>query len=337
MRLISGLPNGEYPVYALEQRHGLETGTLSADILGEVEKVRRCDLLLQTFHIYWFSMPAILKGSIDRVFVSGAFYGGRRIYDRGAMVGKKALVCATLGGRQSMVCDGGIHGDLATMLRPLLQGTLGYVGFDVLEPFFAYHVPYIQHKERIEILDAWRTSLAALEHRPAMQMPSLADFDETLSRRLSSEGWAWGTRRPFKFRLLETTLNTVSIDADNQERGATRLRPTPARECCARVAGFVANSIDPGIPAASQRARSPVHALATCSLQSVTALPPRPHSRGTCRPGCSRCDSQASMERSTAAIDFPPASTNARRPSRKVRSSDGLESVVSHLRAGQSR
>ena len=180
--------NDDYLVYALEQRHGLETGTLSADILREVEKVRRCDLLLLTFPIYWFSMPAILKGWIDRVFVSGAFYGGRRIYDRGGMTGKKALVCATLGGRQSMVCDGGIHGDLSMMLRPLLQGTLGYVGFDVLEPFFAYHVPYIQHQERIQILDAWRASLGALEHRPAMQMPTLADFDETLSRRLSSKG-----------------------------------------------------------------------------------------------------------------------------------------------------
>jgi NAD(P)H dehydrogenase (quinone) len=183
-----GVPqNGDYLVYALEQRHGLETGTLSADILNEVEKVRRCDLLLLTFPIYWFSMPAILKGWIDRVFVSGAFYGGRRIYDRGGMVGQKALVCATLGSRQSMVCDGGIHGDLAMMLRPLLQGTLGYVGFDVLDPFFAYHVPYIQHQERLEILDAWRASLGVIERRPAMQMPTLADFDETLSRRLPSE------------------------------------------------------------------------------------------------------------------------------------------------------
>ncbi|WP_408350502.1 NAD(P)H-dependent oxidoreductase [Paraburkholderia sp. RL17-337-BIB-A] len=71
------------------------------------------------------------------------------------MTGKKALVCATLGGRQSMVCDGGIHGDLAAMLRPLLRGTRGYVGFDVLEPFFAYHVPYVAKEERVEILDGW--------------------------------------------------------------------------------------------------------------------------------------------------------------------------------------
>lgn len=180
--------NDDYLVYALEQRHGLETGTLSADILQEVEKVRRCDLLVLTFPIYWFSVPAILKGWIDRVFVSGAFYGGRRIYDHGGMTGKKALVCASLGGRQSMVCDGGIHGDLATMMRPLLQGTLGYVGFDVLEPFFAYHVPYVGNAERAEVLDDWRASLGTLAQRPRMQMPTLVDFDETLSRRRLEAG-----------------------------------------------------------------------------------------------------------------------------------------------------
>jgi NAD(P)H dehydrogenase (quinone) len=39
--------------------------------------------------MYWTSVPAILKGWIDRVFVSGIFYGGKRFYNRGGMVGKK--------------------------------------------------------------------------------------------------------------------------------------------------------------------------------------------------------------------------------------------------------
>ncbi|SPA32340.1 NAD(P)H dehydrogenase [Cupriavidus taiwanensis] len=176
--------NAKYLVYALEQRHGLETGTLSLDIIKEIEKVRRCDLLLLTFPIYWFAAPAILKGWIDRVFVSGAFYGGRRIYEHGGMKGKKALVCATLGGRQAMVCDGGIHGDLEMMLRPLLQGTLGYVGFDVLKPHFSYHVPYVSLQERSVMLDQWRSELTSLEQRPVLQMPKIGDFDSTLSRRL---------------------------------------------------------------------------------------------------------------------------------------------------------
>ncbi|GAB3628327.1 NAD(P)H dehydrogenase [Pandoraea terrae] len=175
--------NPDYLVYALEQRNGVKDDTLSKDILTEIDKVRSCDLLLLTFPIFWFSVPAILKGWIDRVFVSGAFYGGRRIYDHGGMTGKKALVCATLGGRPHMVSEGGIHGDLVAMLRPLLQGTLGYVGFDVLEPFFGYHIPYLDDAERHGILNEWYQALATLDSRSLLPMPSLRNYDETLALR----------------------------------------------------------------------------------------------------------------------------------------------------------
>jgi len=38
--------NPDYLVYALEQRHGYENKTLAPDILGEIEKVLWCDLLI---------------------------------------------------------------------------------------------------------------------------------------------------------------------------------------------------------------------------------------------------------------------------------------------------
>ena len=78
--------NPDYCVYALEQRKGFEAQTLAEDIRGEVEKVQWCDLLILNFPIFWFSAPAILKGWIDRVFVSGQFYGGKRFYDKGGML-----------------------------------------------------------------------------------------------------------------------------------------------------------------------------------------------------------------------------------------------------------
>ena len=61
----------DYLVYALEQRHGFETGTLAPDIQAEIETLMWCDLLILHFPLYWFSVPAILKGWIDRVLVSG--------------------------------------------------------------------------------------------------------------------------------------------------------------------------------------------------------------------------------------------------------------------------
>ncbi len=167
-------------MYALEQRHAVETGTLPADIRAEVEKVEWCDLLILSFPMYGFSLPAILKGWIDRVFVCGRFYGGKRIYDRGGMRGKRALAALSLGGRTHMFGREGIHGEMNLMLCPLLQGTLAYAGFTVLPPFVAYHVPYISDEARQAILAQYRDTLLALDALVPLDFPRLADYDDTL-------------------------------------------------------------------------------------------------------------------------------------------------------------
>lgn len=167
-----------YLVYSLEQRHALEHDALAPDIAAEVAHIRSADLLVLVFPVFWFSMPAILKGWIDRVFLSGLFYGGRRVYDRGGMVGKRALVVTSLGGRGHMFGSGALHGDITTMLRPVLQGSLAYVGYEVLSPFVAYHVPYISHTERSGVLRELRGVLQGLDSHPVLPMPSLLDFDD---------------------------------------------------------------------------------------------------------------------------------------------------------------
>lgn len=167
-----------YLNYALEQRHAVASDRLAPDIRREVEAVKRADLLVMVFPIYWFSVPAMLKGWIDRVFLSGVFYGGKRVYAKGGMAGKQALVVASLGGREHMFGPGALHGELETMLRPLLQGSLGYAGFEVLQPFFAYHVPYLEPLARMEILERLGIELAKLADRPKLAMPDMTRYDE---------------------------------------------------------------------------------------------------------------------------------------------------------------
>jgi NAD(P)H dehydrogenase (quinone) len=73
----------------------------------------------------------------------------------------------------------GIHGEFASgMLRHLLQGTLGYVGYEVLEPFFAWHIPYCSHAQRADTLKRWGDFIAHLDEQPRMPMPRLEDYDE---------------------------------------------------------------------------------------------------------------------------------------------------------------
>ena len=169
--------NPDYCVYALEQRHAVDTGTLPDDIRTELEKLLACDLLVLTFSLFWASVPAILKGWFDRVLVSGKVYGGKRFYNRGGLAGKRALVGVTLGGREDMFGESGIHGPLEAMLKPVLQGTLGYAGCSVLKPFAGWHIPYISAEQRAQVLQAWRARLAALaEEADFLPMPDLANF-----------------------------------------------------------------------------------------------------------------------------------------------------------------
>ena len=172
--------NPDYLVYALEQRLGVKSQSIAADIQQELDKLLWADLLILNFPIFWFSAPAMLKGWIDRVLVSGVCYGGKRFYDQGGLAGKKALVTVTLGGREHMFGEGAIHGPLEDMLRPILRGTLAYVGFEVLEPFVAWHVPYISAEARQAFLHSYQQRLEGLADDQPLVFPKLAQFDEAL-------------------------------------------------------------------------------------------------------------------------------------------------------------
>ena len=81
-----------------EQMHASERGTFAPDVQAEIEKLLWADTVLWTFPLWWFSLPAILKGWVDRVFVMGAIYGGGRVYANGALKGRRAMLAFTTGG-----------------------------------------------------------------------------------------------------------------------------------------------------------------------------------------------------------------------------------------------
>ena len=172
--------NQDYLNYALEQRHASKAHDLAQDIQIEIEKVQKADLVIFSFPMYWTSVPAILKGWIDRVFVSGIFYGGKRFYNHGGMLGKKAMLSFTLGGREHMFGQDAIHGSIENLLLPIQRGTLAYVGFEVLPPFMAYHVPYITDQARQQLLEQYQQHLQNLEQFTALEFPKLEQFDDKL-------------------------------------------------------------------------------------------------------------------------------------------------------------
>lgn len=172
----------DYLVYSLEQRDAFRRGALAPDITREIECVLAANLLAFTFPLFWFGVPAIMKGWIDRVFLSGPFYGGRRIYGRGGLAGKRAFAALSLGGREHMFGSGAIHGELETgMLRHFFQGSLGYVGLAVHRPYVAYHTPYVDAARRRAMLEELRGDVCGLDSRPILPMPDLDDYDEVFA------------------------------------------------------------------------------------------------------------------------------------------------------------
>jgi len=116
-------------------------GALPDDVAAEQGKLRRADALVVQFPLWWYGMPAILKGWFDRVFVSGFAFGkdphtGRRLrFEQGPFVGTRALAVITLGDREASIGPRGKSGELTELLFGLLHGTFAYTGMDALAPW----------------------------------------------------------------------------------------------------------------------------------------------------------------------------------------------------------
>src|SRR5690606_2449016 len=97
--------------YDREQKQASQRQTFTADIQAELDKLLACDLLILQFPLWWFSVPAILKGWIDRVFVNGTVYGaGGRRFDQGGLKGRKAMLAFTTGCFPEMMTSDGLLG-----------------------------------------------------------------------------------------------------------------------------------------------------------------------------------------------------------------------------------
>lgn len=162
--------------YDREQKFAHEHNAFAPDIQAELDKLLWCDCLILQFPLWWFSVPAILKGWIDRVFVNGLVYGKGRRMDSGGMKGRRAMLAITTGCYAEMVVPDGLLGDLEVNLWHLHSGTLAYAGFEVLPPYTAWSIHYATGEQRQRYLDAYAERMTQLEHTAPMFFHPLADF-----------------------------------------------------------------------------------------------------------------------------------------------------------------
>lgn len=152
----SAIDRADFPSLAQDARfipgaaskEAFHADALTQDVKAEIEKLLWADALILQFPLWWFSMPAILKGWVDRVFAYGFAYGigehsdkrwGDR-YGEGTLAGKRAMLIVTTGGWEEHYAPRGVNGPIDDLLFPINHGILYYPGYDVLPPFVVYRV-----------------------------------------------------------------------------------------------------------------------------------------------------------------------------------------------------
>ncbi|MGY4494659.1 NAD(P)H-dependent oxidoreductase [Pseudomonas sp. TE3610] len=163
---------------SLEQEYAQAHATVTEDVRLEQAKLMQADLVILQFPIWWFSMPAILKGWVDRVMARGFAYSAGRKYDSGHLRGKRAMLCITTGTAGTLYTPNGIDGDLHHVLWPIHNGILAYTGFTVLPPFAAWMPGRVSEQQRTQYLTDYAAYLVQLDSVEPLYFHPHQDYDE---------------------------------------------------------------------------------------------------------------------------------------------------------------
>lgn len=156
-RNFTTVANSERLRQQAEEAYAAQHDGFAADIKAEMDKLFWCDVLILQFPLWWFGLPAILKGWVDRVFAAGG-----KIY----------------GGGAPMYSRHGLNGPIESILFPVNHGILYFTGFSVIEPFIVHAPARISDAERAEELAHYRARVLALDSAPTIAYAKLADYDE---------------------------------------------------------------------------------------------------------------------------------------------------------------
>ncbi|KAA0696339.1 flavodoxin family protein [Halopseudomonas laoshanensis] len=153
--------------FGAESAHAYLHGRQTADVAAEQAKVIAADAVIFQFPLWWFGMPAIMKGWIDRVWAAGLAHGYKGAgnayrYGDGAFKGKRAMLSVSVGGPAEDYAPRGIDGPLEQLLFPITHGSLYFPGFDVLPTFAVYGTGHLTAAGADAAKEVWRSRLEGL-------------------------------------------------------------------------------------------------------------------------------------------------------------------------------
>ncbi len=121
---------GFNPVLTAEELSAAADRPTSVDVAKAQDEIRAADALTLIYPLWWLSMPAMMKGYIDRVFARGFAYESRAGVVRGLLRGKKSVLITVSGAPLPLLVKSGNWNAVQ-----VLQDThvLRSTGFELLE------------------------------------------------------------------------------------------------------------------------------------------------------------------------------------------------------------
>jgi len=133
--------SGFNPVLAAHELAAGHPGFVAADAdVGTAQRlIRRSDVLTVIYPLWWLSMPAILKGYIDRVFARGFAYQARGGVVEGLLGGKSCVLITLSGAPLPMLMERGRWNAVQVLqdghiFRSAGFGLLEHLHLDRIEP-----------------------------------------------------------------------------------------------------------------------------------------------------------------------------------------------------------
>lgn len=144
---------GFNPALSFNDLSAIQNGVVPPDIKTEQDYVSSADTLIFISPIWWSSIPAMLKGYIDRVFSLKFAYDITADGIIGLLKGKKTFIVNTTGASKE---DYDKNGAFKMMNMSMDMAIFQSVGMEVIEHKYFSSVPNVSDQDRKQMLEELR-------------------------------------------------------------------------------------------------------------------------------------------------------------------------------------
>ena len=114
------------PRWSMADIDGDTLGQVPADVLAEQERIGRADAIGFVFPLFWWGMPAMTKGWVDRVWSWGWAYDQLDDPEKSLQRPRTGVLLVPAGARSDEMEELGYNASIKTAW---IDGTFGYFGF----------------------------------------------------------------------------------------------------------------------------------------------------------------------------------------------------------------